>query len=201
MDNIKWVEKARSRDKWGRESLQLLANIDGRVVACDGFRLHAWTGKADITTPEGYPDAMVVIDEAKAGQTTIIISKYHLMQACKAIRALDKKTTTIELRVADMLHCEGHDAWVGTVRVYIKDGDNWCGKSTKVKYPLGRPHIACYARQGPELRIALNPRYLLDALRGMEDIVTITFEDQHSPIYIQSDHKEAVVMPMHLRNK
>jgi len=195
--HIKWVEKACNKKDGTRSHLKELAYIDGRVMGTDGKRLHAWRGESDIVSPTGYPDVIGVIERAKAGQTTVTISKYHLIQTCNAVRALDKRNATVKMSVADVLYCES-SCNGDKVSVYIKDGDNWPGKSTKVKYPQGKPHVVQYAKQGPGVYIALHPKYIIDALQGMDDVVTITFKGKHDPIYTQADDKEAVIMPMNM---
>ena len=196
----KWVMRAASKDQ-ARPKLTELSRLDGRVVACDGYRIHAWKGDDNTPLIEGYPDAIWFLETAMQGSSRVTISTYHLMQALKACLSLRKDDKyyipLVKLCVSgSALYLESHSPKIGSITVYIRNGDNWPGRSTKSKYPNGRPNIAEYNLDGPALYIAFDPRYLIDALKGMGDQVTIIFKDNASPAYMVSGNHEAVIMPM-----
>jgi len=202
MDTTKWVKKAVSKDQ-SLPALCDVAYLDGRTVGTDGQRLHIWHNGTNEPNTDQYPDIDAVLAKARAGNTAVTVSTYHLMQACKAalslVKALPKYAYNgplyITLSVADVLYCASKEQDRGRVSVYIKDGDNWPSKATKVKYPNGRPNIATYTKNGPSLYITIDVRYLLDALRGMDEVVDIRFSDSASPMYMRSNGCEAVIMP------
>lgn len=204
MDNkqLNWVKKACSKDK-GRLGLMEPWRWEDCIVGSDGFRLHMYKDNKHIIERDialSFPDITSIVNAVRQGQIIGTISKYHLKQAAKHVGVIAKevaKSIRLDFRPHE-LEVSAKCAVLGESHCHIVNDEIWRGKSTKVKFPNGKPYQVRYTIKGEPVSIALNYRYLLQAIQGMEDIIEFRLKDSNRPIYLTSDNKEAIIMPMHL---
>ncbi len=87
------------------------------------------------------------------------------------------------------------------------------GKLVNGKVPAGEFTVVVDATDGPypdymqilpkgslEFAIAVNPKYLIDALKGMGEQAILCFYGPHDPMEVRGQDRYALIMPLHLEN-
>ena len=201
-----WVKRAKGKKNSGRDAMQEVFALPGCWVATDGFRCHMFyedTGQDDRSDEaiEKLSNAVIgVVADARNGEITGTITPHHLMVAAKAAKAFQANKITLDFN--GRLDASWSEAELGSGSCYITSGDNWRGKSTKVKYPNGRSNIAEYSKRGQDVTLHLDPKFLIAATNGMKEPIkyTVTIpdgQDHASTIYLESGSHHALIMGMH----
>jgi hypothetical protein len=166
-----WLQRACSKDK-ARESLMTVWSNR----STDGFRLHL-----DNSLPDPSPlppwDIDPIIAPCRDNPNVAILQVKPLTAAIKQAMAINK----------DILRM----SFNGRLELIARDEDN------------GDTHITMesgYQYSGPDALVAINPKFLLDAISGMEPefIFALAEDSAKRPVYITSGTREVVIMPLHL---
>jgi hypothetical protein len=204
-----WLEKATAK-KAHREELTV---IHGNIGA-DGIRLHY-----DPTQPAEDSDFSsrvldVILPPArKNNQTEFSLTKAALVTACKQAMAIgrgprpcDDYTPALHVSVNGSFQykatCEANGSisgeWLNMEFESYRKNDYPVVSS----YRLGKgqtKYNTCrvtYSHTGRDVEFSINPRFLLDALSGMEsESVTVRTAARNAPIYLTDGTREAIVMP------
>jgi len=184
-DSDKWLKLAISKDK-GRA---WLTEVYGNMAA-DGFRLHHDTTR-QFSAPEDHPvwtpekilqSFQMVLADCNANKILITINRDALILVClraiaigKGPRAKDNFTPPLRLSVNGRLEYQAISEENGETSGYIESG---------------------YQHTGDDVNIAVNPRFLAEALAGMQEEVYISLRAHDRPMFITDGQREVVLMPM-----
>jgi hypothetical protein len=140
---------------------------------------------------DAYPEAqlLALLDEASHQPTRVRVSAEHLAQ----LAAVAAKVTDAPYH---RLSLEADGALIGTYhsdkiegRCEIHAGDRWHIGPKRKGFSAALP--ATYAKEGPDITVHVNARYLLDALSVFEGEVTLVLGPTH--ILIANDDYAAVI--------
>lgn len=164
----KWLSLATAK---GEEAQRrpALAKVYGNISA-DGRRLHR-----DLTLPASADPVPFPWQQAYPPVTDnlVTIPSPALKQAVKQAAKMNRDCVTIYFNGSADVSATSEE--FGAVRTSITEN---------------------YQHIGADLTIALNPRFILDALSGMADDVTIQLASESAPIIITDGKREALLMPL-----
>lgn len=184
-------------------------------LAADGVRLHIDNSLPPCTCEFCTDRIPPVIESARASRnTSFTITNAALMTACQQAIAIGRDprpqydyTPVLRVSVNGSLKysatCEGN----GSV-----DGEwttmQW-ETSRKTAFPVVSSYKTAktggvtistvkveYAHEGRDLEFGVNPKFLADALAGMDQTVTVKCNAKNAPLYITDGTREAVLMPV-----
>lgn len=208
-----WVKKAvAKKPKYlGRLALkkQPLINVfegEGVLIATDGVRAHYHfdddyhvqvIDTDDKIKPFPYERLLDELETARAGKPVATFTPYSVRKACTAALTFFKnKSYTIPPYVycffgKTLLKLGTARDEIGSMEFRLKDGDTWkLAVSTRdQRYELVSPY---------HHQVYFNPRLLREALDGMGDSVTMSFNKKNFNHHFKSEDgtAEAIVMPL-----
>lgn len=212
MTTNKWLELATGKKD---RTNSIYAYVHGNL-ATDKYRIHR-----DNSLPTVDDELTTRINEAvnvdSEGRQTVglptqprnraTVSRVDLITACKRAMALrddqDRKCQKYPLLTFCMngsLIYSAKNEGVGSTSAEIIDDLKVNDKVTTIKNGLKyTTHTMVYKHHNPEkvVSFGINPRFLLDALSGMEgDTVEIDIPAPRAPFYMTDGTREAVIMPV-----
>lgn len=202
----KWLDLAKARDD-SRPVLTYTHTINGKTYAADGYRIHRIN--APVEHPLFDPDALDLdAHERKIPDYAIIfpthydarvtVTKLHLMRALTACATFAKECSNItRISVNGSMQLMARSAETGDCKIELNPQD------------IGEPgecYDMTYYHEGADIKTAVNYKFLLDALKGMPETVTLEFQDlSMAPIVIRGIvdgiERTAVIMPMHVERE
>lgn len=182
-----WIAKACSKDDARPELTRTWGNI-----AFDGYRAHFdprlsptpesdYPEWVDWSSVSGYRERLEEI-RTQPANNLVSIDAQALARAAKAARTVNKETIRLNVN--------------GSLDVYALSEE-----TGRAGHELTPTHG--YEHAGPDLEVALNPAYLLDALSGFTGQIVIALggasgDASVSPIHLSDGTREAVIMPKQL---
>ncbi len=183
-------------------------------IGTDGIRLHH-----DPAQPAQecrfYNAVMEVLSAARGqNQCEFTLTRAALVTACKQALAIGKGHTSKDDYIPTLV-CSVNGSFQ-----YRAESNQWGSisgewstmefeTSRKTDYPVvssfrlhkgGLKFSKCrviYAHTGRDVQFGINPRFLLDALSGMEgETVTLRTPARNAPVYLTDGTREAVIMPI-----
>jgi hypothetical protein len=187
-----WIGKARANGR--KETRQRLVEHWGNFCA-DGFRLHYDPTAAPRAFE--YPDGSelphfqsmratverIRQDAQRTARNLATVTGARLYWAVKGAKAINKDT--IRLSFNGRLEVTADSGYIGS------------NLNSAASFPIEAGTGYNYA--GPDTVIGLDPRFILDALSGMEaEEIMIGFGRPDQPVIITDGRREAVIMTKHL---
>jgi DNA polymerase III sliding clamp (beta) subunit (PCNA family) len=137
------------------------------------------------------------------------VSRVDLIAACRRALAFrdeqDRKNRwypTLTFCMNGSLTYSAKNEGVGSTSGEIVDGTRVTDKVTPIKNGLKyHTHTMVFKHHNPEqvVSFGINPRFLLDALEGMEgETVEIDIPAPRAPFYMTDGTREAVIMPLNV---
>jgi len=230
-DPLTWVTEATekpSKDKRKRKAQRqalLTAHVKGNVTfGLDGHRVHLVNDVLPIGDEIKPVDvALQVVSRAKSGTIMGRISKYHLLKAAEVCGVFAKHSMNImKMTLNGTWSCTSASAEFGSTNVTIENGDSWYVKWVFAKSPAEYRRIVktlgctenydnalitskvVYDHTGADICIAVDYKYLIEALEGLPEIIEYRMTDPDTAFYLAGEVdgvlREAVIMPIHLGN-
>jgi DNA polymerase III sliding clamp (beta) subunit (PCNA family) len=170
---------------------------NGKTYASDGYRLFivgetlAVENEAEMPRPIDY-DSLV---PRQRTENVAQVSAAHLKQAVTACKPFAYDSAKIvRFSMNGVMEISASSAYYGDCHVSIVDGDEQTVKGKS------KPSTVVYKHSGADVCFALNYKYLLDALAGLPEIVTVNVRGPQYPVYlsdvVDGVLREAVIMPM-----
>ena len=207
-----WVKKAvAKKPKYTRLSVknQPLVNVfegEGVLIATDGVRAHYHfdddykvqaVDTDDDIKPFPYERLLDEIETARSGDVIATFSPYSVRKACtSALTFFKNKSYTIPPFVycffgKTLLKLGTARDEIGSMEFRLKDGDTW-----KLAVSTRDQHYELLA-DNPH-QVYFNPKLLEQALAGMGDSVTMSFNKKNFSHHFKSEDgtAEAIVMPL-----
>ena len=193
-----WLSKAVS--KYGQVSLVGIHRHSAYAFATDTHRAHfahslhseaceiCGASQSDMLEP--------TLKQVSEYTTHFRVSTMHLVALCKQADAfrVGERFSKIRLDINGYLKLSTKHAGIGEWQSELHNGDTW-ERIVRNKRQLS---TVLYEKVGPDMFAGINSHYLLQALAGMPDVVTISAKDAHSPISIVGDDRQAIIMPIYL---
>ncbi len=226
-DTFKWLDlaAAHKKDAAAQPVLGKVWAQSGHSIAADGCRMHVVRGAVDgaqdrdasRAAGENVPDFYSMIPRHSPNVASV--STFALAQAVTACKPFARDGgNMVRLYVNGALEVSAVSAELGDCAVTLKDGDEWATGKTRTAYlrnvDTGK-RIAykenvkvkvTYQHDGAAIECAYNWRYLLDALAGLGDLVTLRwaeFNAADKPLLMTgsgyASDRSALLMPMHIR--
>jgi hypothetical protein len=169
-----WLLKAVSKYK----ERPLLQKVYGNALACDGWRLHHDLSQPD---PTDFPKDWRAVYPPKGNTATIKDAKI-LAAAVKTAKAINKDVILLSVN--------------GKMDISALDATDWGEKRLT---PVSQSTITeGYTHSGQDVKLAIDPRFVLDALSGMKGKIALTLGGPNAPLQISDGHYEAVIMPKNI---
>lgn len=204
-----WLEKATAKKANHEEYTVTHGNL-----GTDGFRLHY-----DPTQPAEESDFVqratdcALVPARKGTQTEFTLTKAALVTACKQAIAIGRdprrpqydESPTLKVRVNGSFQYSAKSEGNGSISGEWSTMEfETCRKPTfPVKSTYQSFGVKCwmctveYTHTGRDVEFGINPRFLIDALSGMEsDVVTVRTAARNAPVYLTDGTREAVIMPV-----
>lgn len=210
----KWLLSATGNKK-ARPYLQ---HVHAGKIASNGFALHyspneeAPACNCEHCAKNGAFDQ--VLGQARRQRKEMTITTAALILSCKQALAIGKDPEKPKRDITPMLRITANgklsyfaeNDGVGTV------SGEWEPQEWETTRDLGFPVVSTYRQystrwykvkveythEGEDIYFGVNPKFLLNALLGMGETITLKCNAKNAPIYITDGEREAVVMPMHL---
>ncbi len=203
-ETLKWLRMATAGDDEPREMFHYIHPTEKYTWAADGYRVNRvfQTGLVKKEYMDNIPDMNFVFREKHT--TTVQVSRYHVLRAIAASEVFARDWSNIlKLTVNGDMQFFSHNAEYGDSTVTISCGDQWLGVEPETR-ELKRSNYttALYLKDGENVEIGVNYKYLRDAVLGMPETFNMGFGDATHPIVIWADvdgiKREACVMPMQI---
>lgn len=175
----KWIALATMKKQPGNDFEKPYGGI-----ASDNYRIHADDNIPVI--PDAASDRMItMLKENKKCKLTASFEKAALLTAALQVIAIGKAAQKRDDIIPRMLLVLEEDK----LKFSAEANDNKTEGEFNCEY--------C----GDALSILINPKYIVDALSGMEETtITLGTNGKNRPVYLTDNHgKHAVVMPCHLK--
>lgn len=197
-----WLKKPTyTGDEQSLPGSKSIAQLDGRMIATDGRRLHIWHDPE--LTAEGDTDLNIekvdqVLGKIRSKPAVCgSFTRAHVAEIAKAAicyredgpknpKTRRNRLPTLTLAFNGTLDAHAKSNAIGTMRASLEDGMPWPHKR--------HPTSVIYRRTGKEISIMLDPGFLLDALAGMDEIIDYRIIDEGSTLHLTSGQAEAVIM-------
>lgn len=205
----KWLDLAHAKDDI-RPALCYTHTINGKTYSADGFRIHRVNAPVDHelyelpdyadVNPSHYriPDFAIIFPTHYDARVTV--TKLHLQRALTACATFAKECSNItRISVNGSMQLMARSAETGDCKIELADGDtDGCNNRKPVRLT--------YTHEGADIKTAFNYKFLLDALKGMPETVTLEFQDlSMAPIVVRGIvdgiERTAVIMPMHVERE
>lgn len=205
-----------------RPVLQCLCIDKNNMVALDGYRMSVRSNKENITDEQILiPDCIVKLLRyfSKTDMSTIYQDEDYIKICFGWVSITCKKPKDLQFIKYESLFPKEHATEVTvnasdlaaickkviqftssrTTRFNFKSNDSYIlAKEYGVNY---KKYLKCEV-QGKELLIAVNPQYMLDALKNYKGNVTIYMRTDISPIILtDGENKKDLVLPIRLLNE
>jgi hypothetical protein len=222
MDAVKWLDLATvdlKKETVITEKLRTLSHIHPTkkyTFAANEYLVHrVWDTGLVKKTYKGkgvIPNTEIIYRQHH--DTTIQVSRYHVLRAIAACEVFSKDAhNIIRMSVNGDMKFSGQNAEYGDTTVVIANGDNW----SDVKAPnstreletmaykrsklFGRDYTdAVYLKDGDDVEIAFNYKYLKNIVLGMPDVFNIGLASSASPAVFWGEVdgvlRDACLMPM-----
>ncbi len=162
------------------------------VFSSNGHILHLWKGDytGDVNPGREGNDKYADATRSMGKQIAVIsVTKKHLKRAIKACRAFKPNTISVNANTKLQLQATGDN---GSANAVLENTDVWrLGKRAKKTTVL-------YRHVGQDHSFSINPKYLYDAVMGMDSIIII--QVMESGLKFHSELAEAWVMYMYMRD-
>lgn len=199
MDASKWLWSIipKTKKRSGRESLEGVHHHSDCVFSTDSYRVHIWhlsnTGPCEVCTKKDTITLAPIFRQVAESQTRFTVSTKHLKTLCKQAQAFTENNAEnpIRLSVNGCLQASAVNAETGDWASELHDGDSW--PTGKRKSPA-----VIYQKSGPDTFFGLSPKYLLQALSGMPEIVEVACYIPSWPVSIKGGDVQAIIMPINL---
>lgn len=190
--------KALENTPYGR----FLALRQGGAVrfGCDGIRAHLVLDAEPTLSSDDKADGdlKVVLDLASQVKATGHISTFPLKQAAKMALAFGGMLK-LSANGALVASSRGPD---GEVETALYDGDSWAKwekpkKTLLHRAPRYTPIWVVYQKTGPDTEVLVDPRFVLDALAGLGEVIEFGIAPFPYSLLTLSDeagHAQAVIM-------
>jgi len=190
-----WIQKAVSKDpvrralclSWGDFGADgYRAHIDRRLPRRDFADLDEYSRPSESDIEYYAVGLERELQKAQDAETVVTVDAKALAHAVKLAKGVNKES--VYLAANGRLDVTGSDEWTGESGIALTQAEG-------------------YEKSGPDARICINPRYLLDALSGLSGEVLITLpayaevEDDEYPLapisgaYLTDGTREALIMP------
>src|SRR3990167_4323841 len=171
----KWIELARAKKDVGPPTWEFVHTHKEYTFATNQHRVHLVyqhsEGPCEVCKQfERQEDALEpILHQATQAKTHFTVSTAHLVALCKQARAFTENNpeNPIRLSVNGCLQASAVNAETGDWASELHDGDSW--PTGKRKSPA-----VIYQKSGPDTFFGLSPKYLLQALSGMPEIVEVS---------------------------
>jgi hypothetical protein len=192
-----WLKRAVIKDKYDAKERPELAQVT-EGWASDRFRLHRLAGAPVPACHKVWTNAEQLLARAKAGETKVAVSAEQFKSAVKAARVFSKNAI---LHFGDILQVGAANPELGEARTDLADDDFEYVFSKGKNLTCTKKYVA-YGKIGPDVFCHFNAIYLLDALAGMGDELTLALAVQQDDVYMvyltSENGNEALVCGMDL---
>lgn len=210
MDAVKWLGLATldlKKEIVITEKAETLSHIHPSkkyTFAANDYLVHrVWDGKLTKKTYKGkgvIPGTEIIYRQHH--DTTIQVSRYHVLRAIAACEVFAKEAHNIvRVSVNGDMKFSGQSAEYGDTTVTITGGDFWLGTEPESKAMKNSNYTsAVYVKDGDNVEIAFNYKYLKNIVLGMPDVFNIGFASSASPAVFWGEvdgvMRDAFLMPM-----
>lgn len=193
-----WLALALSKDE-AQPAFSTPHSQGNLTIGSDKYRFHA-IGQAMEVNPEAegftiWETIQDLLKKVESMPTYGKLSNKHVMKAVKACQKRQKKQLTLSLNGSAVF--TSVDVETGELSLDIQPDDIAIVKHGKGKRATVETFPA-YEHGGKDATIRLNPSYMIDALKGLPEIVT--FATDGNMLYlageVESVNREAIVMGM-----